>query len=289
MIVSYNVAGMLRDCLRSLRHDLELLSAEVFVVDNASADGSADMVEAEFPWVTLIRNEENRGFGAANNQALRLARGRYLLMLNPDTWVPPRALVEMVAFMDRRPDVGAAGPRLIRADGSLDLACRRTFPSPEVAFYRLSGLARLFPHSPRFARYNLLDTDPRDSMEVDSVVGAFMMVRKSVADRVGLLDEAFSMYGEDLDWAYRIKEAGHLVWYHGPVVVLHYKGESSRQRSDQALRWFYDAMHVFYRKHYEATRPRVTTLAVHTAIDGLKRAALLRNRLRPPSRRRVSG
>ena len=282
VIVNYNVVDMLRDCLRSLGPDLARLRAEVFVVDNASADGSAEMVAAEFPAVELIRSPRNLGYSAGNNLALRRARGRYVLLLNPDTKLPPCALVDTIAYMEAHPDVGALGPKLVRADGSLDLACRRSFPSPEVAFFRLSGLARLFPRSERLARYNLLHVDPDRAMDVDSVCGAFMLVRREAIDRVGLLDEAFRMYGEDLDWAYRIKQAGWRIRYHPSVVVLHYKGQSSRQRRIRSLLAFYHAMHVFYGKHYAPSRPAPFNALVHAGIAGYAVVALLRTALPRP-------
>ena len=281
VIVNYNVRDMLRECLRSLGPDLARLRAEVFVVDNASADGSAEMVAAEFPWVVLIRSPRNRGYSAGNNLALRRASGRYVLLLNPDTKLPPGALVETVGYLEAHPGVGALGPKLVRADGSLDLACRRSFPSPEIAFFRLSGLARLFPRSPRFARYNLLHVDPDQAIDVDSVCGAFMLVRREAIQRVGLLDESFKMYGEDLDWAYRIKQAGWRIRYHPAVVVLHYKGQSSRQRPARSLLAFYHAMHVFYGKHYAPTRPAPFNALVHATIAAMTAAALLRNALHP--------
>ena len=280
VIVNYNVRDLLRDCLRSLEPDLRALRSEVWVVDNASRDDSAEMVAAEFPSVRLIHNEQNRGYAAANNQAIRAARGRYVLVLNPDTRVPPGALLACLAELDRHPDVGALGPKLIRADGSLDRACRRSFPSPEVAFFRLTGLAKLFPSHPRVARYNLLHVDPNTPLDVDSVCGAFMLVRRDVIERVGMFDEAFRMYGEDLDWAYRIKAAGWRVRYHPAVVVLHYKGQSSRQRPASSIRAFYHAMRVFYDKHYAPTRPAPFNALIHAAIWGYERAVLLRNRLR---------
>ena len=280
VIVSYNVVKLLRDCLDSLRPNLERLEAEVWVVDNASDDGSADMVAAEYPWVRLIRNPSNAGYAAANNVALRQAGGRYVLLLNPDTKLPPNTLVETLAEMDANPDLGILGPKLVRADGSLDRACRRSFPSPEIAFFRLFGLARLFPSSPRFARYNLLHLDPDQPADVDSVCGAFMLVRRDAMERVGLLDERFRMYGEDLDWAYRIKEAGWRVRYYPAVVVLHLKGSSSRQRPTRSLRWFYQAMHLFYRKHYAPTRPALFNALVHAAIDLRGNLALLQNAAR---------
>jgi GT2 family glycosyltransferase len=288
VIVSYNVVGLLRECLASIEPDRDRLDLDVCVVDNASRDGSADMVEAEFPWVRLIRNAENLGYPRGNNQALGDARGRYVLLLNPDTRLPPGALAETVAYLDQHPDIGVLGPKLVRSDGSLDLACRRSFPSPEVAFFRLFGLAQLFPNNPRFARYNLLHVDADTALDVDSVCGAFMLVRRQALEKVGVLDEAFRMYGEDLDWAYRIKQHGWRVRYHPAVVVLHHKRASSSQRPVRSLLAFYHAMHVFYRKHYAPSRPAPFNLLVHGGIWGLTAAALAQNSLRGIAAGRLS-
>lgn len=281
VIVNYKVRDLLRDCLRSLEPNLARLRGEVWVVDNASADGSVEMVAREFPWVRLIANQQNRGYGAANNQAISQARGRYILVLNPDTKLPPDAIADTIAEMEAHPDIGALGPKLVLADGTLDRACRRSFPSPEVAFYRLFGLARLFPNHPRFARYNLLNVDEDTPIDVDSVVGAYMLVRREVVERVGMFDEAFRMYGEDLDWAYRIKQAGWRVRYHPAVVVLHYKGQSSRQRPTRTIRLFYDAMHIFYDKHYAAQHSAPYNALIHLGISAYEQAVLVRNRLKP--------
>ena len=281
VIVNYKVRELLRDCLHSLEHDLGRLTGEVWVVDNASGDGSVEMMAAEFPWVRVIASSWNRGYGAANNLAIRQARGRYLLILNPDTNVPPGAILDTIAEMEAHPDIGALGPKLIRADGTLDRACRRSFPSPEVAFYRLSGLARLFPHHPRFARYNLLNVDEDTALDVDSVCGAYMLLRREVVERVGMFDEAFRMYGEDLDWAYRIKAAGWRVRYHPAVTVLHLKGQSSRQRPVSSIRAFYDAMRVFYNKHYAAQHGAPFNTLIHLGVSAFEAAALVRNRLKP--------
>jgi GT2 family glycosyltransferase len=179
---------------------------------------------------------------------------RYALLLNSDTEVPADALASMVRYMDSRPEVGMAGPKLVLEDGSLDKACRRGFPTPAVSFYHFSGLAKLFPHSPRFARYNMTFADPDQEIEVDSVVGAYMQVRREAIAQVGLLDETFFMYGEDLDWAYRVKKAGWTVMYHPQVIVRHVKRASSR-RNPKAQFEFYRAMLIFYRKHFRATTP----------------------------------
>lgn len=257
VIVNYNVRDLLRTCLRSIAESVSDLAIRVWVVDNGSQDGSAAMVREEFPGIAL-RETSNRGFAHGNNLALReiLAAAehdglpRYVLLLNPDTELPPTALAEMVRFLDARPAAGAAGPRLLLRDGSLDLACRRAFPTPLVSFYHFAGLSKLFPRSRRFGRYNMTFLDPTAVAEVDSVVGAFMLVRGEVLRRVGLLDEDFFMYGEDLDWALRIKQAGWKVLYNGQAIVHHYKRASSRQRNTQSLIAFYQAMLIFFRKHY---------------------------------------
>jgi N-acetylglucosaminyl-diphospho-decaprenol L-rhamnosyltransferase len=258
IIVSYNTRRLLGECLTSVYRSQGDFAYEVWVVDNASTDGSAYMVAAEFPQAHLIRSELNGGWPYANNlglTAISAPQGqapRYVLLLNPDTLLPSSALANMLAFMAEHPEVGAAGPRLVRANGELDLACRRSFPTPMSSFYRIYGLSRLFPHSPRFARYNLNYLEPDQTVEVDSVAGSFMMVRGEAIEQVGMLDESFFMYGDDLDWAYRMKAAGWKVYYNADVTVLHYKGEASKA-SRRAHREFYRAMHVFYEKHYRTT------------------------------------
>ncbi len=282
VIVNYNTRDLLRRCLETVFAS-EGVSFRLCVVDNASTDGSAAMVARDFPQVHLIANEVNLGYPAANNQGLRamgFERGqrgeaRYALLLNPDTELPPDALAKMTAFLDAHPEAGVAGPRLVRPDGSLDLACRRAFPSPEVSFYRLTGLSRLFPRSRRFGRYNLTYLPEDETAEVDSVVGAYMQVRAAAIEQVGLLDESFFMYGEDLDWAFRIKAAGWKVYYYPEVTVLHVKRASSR-RSGRAQVEFWRAMEIFYRKHYETQTPR----PVHWLIIAAIRAKLAWTRWR---------
>jgi N-acetylglucosaminyl-diphospho-decaprenol L-rhamnosyltransferase len=288
VIVNYNTCDLLRACLLSIGRSEATPAFELFVVDNASTDGSARMVASEFPDAQLIESGVNGGYARANNLALRRSRGRYLLLLNPDTELPPSALRAMVDFMDAHPEAGAAGPKLVRLDGSLDLACRRSFPSPEVSFYRMLGLSAHFPRSRRFGRYNLTYLDPDQPAEVDSVVGAFMMVRAEAVGQVGLLDEAFFMYGEDLDWAYRIKSRGWKILYNPGVVVLHHKGASSRRRSQRTIVEFYRAMYIFYRKHYARETNRLLGALIVAAIWAKCGLSLATNRLRPPQTRRVS-
>ncbi|MDX1614405.1 MAG: glycosyltransferase family 2 protein [Candidatus Promineifilaceae bacterium] len=258
VIVNYNVRDLLRRCLTSVFATEGEVRLRVCVVDNASEDGSVEMVRAEFPDALVIANRENVGYPSANNQGLRAlglidpdpaSRPRYALLLNPDTEVPANAFATLINHLDENPDIGVIGPKLVMPDGQLDLACRRSFPTPEIAFYRMTGLSRLFPGSRRFGRYNMTFLDEDETAEVDSVVGAFMMVRERAIARVGLLDERFWMYGEDLDWAKRIKAAGWRVVYYPEVQVLHVKRASSRQ-SKRAKVEFYRAMLIFYYKHY---------------------------------------
>jgi GT2 family glycosyltransferase len=260
IIVNYNVSGLLRRCLHTVFASEGDYAYKVCVVDNNSRDDSVAMVRAEFPQVKLIANRENVGYPAANNQGLR-ALGiqgedppRYALLLNPDTEVPPDAFSFFLEYMDEHGDIGAVGPRLIRPDGSLDLACRRGFDSMSALFYRMIGLSRLFPNSPRFARYNMTYLDEYSRTDVDSVVGAFMWVRSAAINQVGLLDDRFWMYGEDLDWAKRMKDEGWRIVYEPAVTVLHVKRASSRQNPRAEIE-FYRAMLLFYYKHYRDSTP----------------------------------
>ncbi len=267
IIVNYNTRDLLRQCLTSVYASRGRFTFEVCVVDNASSDGSAAMVQAEFPQVRLIQSPRNGGYAYANNLGLRAfgfddpdrlsptaTLPQFALLLNPDTVLPPAALADMLAFMAEHPTAGVAGPKLVLLDGSLDLACRRSFPTPQISFYRMVGLSRLFPRSRRFGRYNMTYADPDQVTEVDSVVGAFMLVRGEAIRRAGLLDESFFMYGEDLDWAKRIKDSGWKVYYNPAVTVQHVKRAASRF-SRKAQVEFYRAMLIFYRKHYAAHTP----------------------------------
>jgi len=288
VIVNYSTRYLLRDCLHSVQASRGMADYEVIVVDNCSPDGSAEMVRQEFPQVRLIASTVNGGYAYANNLGLRQSQGRHLLLLNPDTVLPPTALLDMLAFVQEHPDAGVAGPKLVLADGSLDLACRRSFPSLDVAFYRLVGLSRRFPHSPLYNRYNLGYLDPDRVAEVDSVVGAFMWIRGEALKQAGLLDERFFAYAEDIDLCYRIKvEHGWKVYYNPSVVVTHYKGQSTRQRSTAMTIQFYRAMWLFHEKHYARHTSFLENWAVAVGTLGLCCLALIINALRPPEKRKV--
>ncbi len=264
VIVSYNTKDLLRRCLESVFASTNV-TFTVCVVDNGSSDGSERMVGMEFPRVHLIANVENMGYPAANNQGLRCVgfgpesfhdAPDYALLLNPDTEMDPDVLSKVITYANQNRSIGVLGPKLVRLDGSLDMACRRSFPTPEISFYRLVGLSKLFPKHRTFGQYNLSYLDENEIAEVDSVVGAFMMVRKQAIEQVGYLDEAFFMYGEDLDWAYRIKQAGYIVVYYPEVTVLHVKRASSRQFPRSKVE-FWRAMEIFYRKYYAVNTPLV--------------------------------
>lgn len=276
VILNYNTRDLLRACLASVYASQGDFSFTLCVVDNASQDDSSRMVAEEFSQAGLIVCRENRGYSAGNNEAIRrLGFGdlsatpgslpRYLLLLNPDTEVPRDGLARMVAFMDARPQAGIAGPCLRRPDGSLDRACRRSFPTPQVSFFRMTGLSRLFPRSRVFNAYNL-EYLPEDAVHpVDAVVGAYMQLRRETVAQIGLLDEDYFMYGEDLDWAKRAKDQGWEVWYNGQVEVTHVK-EAASKRSRKARIAFYEAMWIFYRKHYRAGTPWLMDKAVLAGI-----------------------
>lgn len=250
VIVSYNTRDLLLNCLRSVYACNGSIEPEVFVVDNASSDGSVEAVRVEFPQCTVIANRENLGFSKANNLALKRAGGRYILLLNPDTVVEPDVLEKMTDYMDSHPDVGMVSCKLITDDGSLDLACRRSFPSLWDGFCRASGLSKWFSKSRLFARYNLTYLDENETHEVECVNGAFMFVRTEALAQVGLLDEDYFMYIEDMDWCYRFRKAGWKIVYHPCATTLHLKGRSGNPRSTEMVRELFKSTEIFYRKHY---------------------------------------
>ncbi len=254
IIVNYNVKDFLRQALLSVRRAVSGLTAEIIVVDNASEDGSAETVRAEFPEVRIIENIENLGFAVANNQALRVASGRFIVLLNPDTVVQENTFSAIHDFLcsNEGKNAGMVGCKILNPDGTLQLACRRSFPTPWVAFTRLSGLSKLFPKSRIFGKYNLTYLDENALTEVEAISGSFMAVRREALDRIGFLDETFFMYGEDLDWCFRMRAAGWKIFYLPQTQIIHFKGESSKRSNLDSLRIFYQAMHLFARKHFRA-------------------------------------
>ena len=249
VIVSYNVRHYLVQCLESLVRALEGIDGEVWVVDNASTDGSVAAVRHHFPDVEVIENRVNVGFSRANNQAICRAHGDFILLLNPDTIVSRESLGDALALMRREGRAGALGARMFNRDGSFALESRRGLPTPMTAFYKMCGLCRLFPRSKRFGKYYMQYLDPREASKIEVVSGAFMLLRKTMLDEVGLLDEDYFMYGEDVDLSYRSMKGGWENWY-VPTTVMHYKGESSRTNSAGYVFNFYNAMLIFINKHF---------------------------------------
>jgi len=245
IIVSYNVRDLLESCLHSVASAVMGVSHEIFVVDNNSDDGTVEMLRLRFPDVTLFANNENLGFAKANNIALQQARGEYLLLLNPDTLVQEDTVQYMLRFFEENGDVGMAGCKIIKPDGTLEAACRRSFPSPWVSFTKMTGLSSLFPRSRMFARYNLTYLCEDESYEVDAISGSFMMLRREVYDEIGGLDESYFMYGEDLDWCFRTQQAGWKLFYVHGTKIIHYGGESTKRSSIDATAEFYRAMQLF--------------------------------------------
>jgi len=249
IIVNYNAGRLLKECIDSIFEE-STMSLDIWVVDNNSHDDSAAMVESDFPEVNLIRNSENVGFAKANNMALSRIKADYALLLNPDTVIRDNAIEKVARFMDKDPEVGIAGCRVLNEDGTLQLACRRSIPTPGVAFFRLSGLSRLFPKSKMMAKYNLTYQDADAVHEVDAVSGAFLMIRRKAIDDVGALDERFFMYGEELDWCLRTKKAGWKVMYYPDAEIIHYKGQCSKSNGRKAAFEFYRSMYLFHKKHF---------------------------------------
>jgi GT2 family glycosyltransferase len=250
IIVNYNAEKLLQRCISSVYDETKQVPFDIWVIDNNSKDTSVLMVRQDFPQVNLVENKENVGFAKANNQAITKCAGDYILLLNPDTLILQNAIEKMIKFMDRNPDIGICGCKVLNEDGTLQLACRRSIPTPGVAFFRLSGLSKLFPNSKITAKYNLTYLDPDSLNQVDAVSGAFLMIRKEVVNEIGLLDERFFMYGEELDWCLRAKKAGWSIMYYPDANIVHYKGECSRFNHRKATIEFYRSMYLFHKKHF---------------------------------------
>jgi GT2 family glycosyltransferase len=268
VIVNYNVCYFLEQALLSVRRAAEKLeqSVEVFVVDNNSVDGSVAMVRTRFPEVILIENKDNPGFSVANNQALRNAQGEYVLLLNPDTVVEEDTFRACCAFMDDHPNAGGLGVKMLDGQGKFLPESKRGLPTPWVAFYKIFGLAKLFPKSRQFGRYHLGFLDKDQTHEVEVLSGAFMMMRYATLEQVGLLDEDYFMYGEDIDLSYRITQGGWKNYYFPHTRIIHYKGESTKRTSVNYVFVFYRAMVIFARKHFAPKQAGMFSLLINAAI-----------------------
>lgn len=272
IIVNYRTYNLTKKTIESVINEKHPFSYNIYVVDNASGDGSLEKLQEDFKSqvdegvLKFIENSKNSGFSHANNKALRLSSSEYVLLLNSDTKVHDDCLEKCLNYMVGDGKIGALGCKILLPDGELDKACRRSFPTPAVSFYRMTGLSFLFPKSKRFGRYNLTYLDEDGTYEVDSLSGAFMLVRMDAINQIGPLDEDFFMYGEDIDWCYRIKQVGWKVVYHGAATITHFKGGSGRQ--GKALYEFYNAMKLFYDKHYRKENNPLVTAFIYAGIWG---------------------
>jgi O-antigen biosynthesis protein len=256
IIVNYNVKELLEQCIISILAASKNLKVEIIVVDNNSFDGSVEYLKAKFSGnanIRIISSPVNLGFAKANNLGAKEARGEYLLILNPDTILQEDTLEKSLNFYKTNKETGALTCKLILPNGKLDLACRRSFPTPSVAVYRILGLSRIFPNSKTFGKYNLTYLDENKTYEVDAIVGAFMLIRKEIYDSVKGFDEDYFMYGEDLDLCYRIKKAGYKIYYYPETSIIHYKGESTKKSSISYVNNFYGAMQIFVKKNLKTS------------------------------------
>jgi O-antigen biosynthesis protein len=266
IIVNYNVQHFLEQCLYSVRKASKNILIEVFVVDNNSVDGSVQMVKEKFPEVYLIENKKNTGFSYANNQAIRASQGEYVLLLNPDTVVEEDTFSKIISFMDSHDDAGGLGVKMLDGKGNFLPESKRGLPTPSVAFYKIFGLSKLFPKSKIFGRYHLGFLDKDKTHDVEILSGAFMLIRKSVLDKIGLLDETFFMYGEDIDLSYRILLGGYKNYYFPETRIIHYKGESTKKSSVNYVFVFYRAMVIFAKKHFSQNNAKLFSFLINIAI-----------------------
>src|SRR6218665_1140638 len=266
IIVNYNVQHFLEQCLHSVRKAARNVSTEVYVVDNNYVYGSMTMVKEKFPEVLLIENKKNTGFSYANNQAIRIAKGEYILLLNPDTVVEEDTFEKVVGFMDSHPDAGGLGVKMLDGKGNFLPESKRGLPTPSVAFYKIFGFSRIFPKSKVFGKYHLGYLDKDKTHDVDVLSGAFMLMRKTALDKVGLLDETFFMYGEDIDLSYRITLGGYKNYYFPETRIIHYKGESTKKSSVNYVFVFYKAMVIFAQKHFSQNNAKMFSLLINIAI-----------------------
>lgn len=289
IIVNYCTYDLTKQAIESIINREYPFSYKVYIVDNASYDGSLEKLQIDFSkeindgLIKFIANTENKGFASANNLALKQISSKYVLLLNSDSIVSENCLENCLNYIESDNNIGALGCKVTLPDGTLDNACRRSFPDVNVSFYRMTGLSQLFPKSKRFSRYNLTYLDENRTYEVDCLAGAFMMVRSKTIEEVGLLDEKFFMYGEDIDWCYRIKKAGWKIFYNGNAEIIHYKGTNSKQKIKLIFE-FHRAMQIFYDQHYKDNNHRLVTAITYIGIWSIFGFKLLLNQFKkqPP-------
>lgn len=266
IVVNYNVEYFLAQCLYSVRKAAQFADIETIMVDNASSDGSVEMTRRLFPEVQVIANKDNKGFSKANNQAIRISKADYVLLLNPDTLVEEDTFKKCIEFMDEHPNSGGLGVKMVDGKGQFLAESKRGLPTPMVAFYKIFGLSNLFPKSETFGQYHLGHLDKNKTHKIDILAGAYMMMRNSVLDKVGLLDEDFFMYGEDIDLSWRIRLAGYDNYYFPETRIIHYKGESTKKSSVNYVLVFYNAMIIFAKKHFTKSHANVFEILIQMAI-----------------------
>ncbi len=284
IIVNYETYDLTEQTIESVINHDQPFEYDIYLVDNGSKDGSIDRLkerflkESEDGLIKFILNNENRGFAHANNLALKEITSKYILLLNSDTVVVDNCLEDSMNYMETHKKIGALGCKVVLPDNTLDKACRRSFPDFYVSFYRMTGLSRIFPKSKRFGRYNLTYLNEDKTYEVDCIVGAFMLVRSKTIQDVGFLDESFFMYGEDIDWCYRIKAANWKIIYFSNAKIIHYKGASNSKKQNKRLTYeFYRAMYIFYNNHYKDGYPWITTAATYLGIWSICSLKMFKN------------
>jgi GT2 family glycosyltransferase len=272
IIINYCTYDFTKKAIESIINKNHPFKYDIYVVDNDSADGSLEKLLNTFSkekndgLIKFIANNENKGFAYANNMAIKKTSAKYVLLLNSDTIIVDDCLEKCFNYMESNEDAGAMGCKVVLSDGTLDKACRRSFPDVKVSFYRMTGMSHIFPKSERFGRYNLTYLDENETYEVDCIVGAFMFVRSEAIDHVGLLNETFFMYGEDIDWCYRIKTAGWKIIYYSDAKIIHYKGASSKKQKTKLIYEFHRAMNIFYDEHYKNQNQWATTAFTYIGI-----------------------
>ncbi|MCB0699705.1 MAG: glycosyltransferase [Chitinophagales bacterium] len=267
IIVNYNVKYFIEVCLHSVQKAARGMDAEVIVVDNNSQDGSGEMIREKFPEITLIENKDNKGFSKANNQGVAIAKGEYILFINPDTVMPEDFLQKLCGYLDEHPEAGSVGPKLIDGRGNYAPDGKKSFPSLSVAIFKTTGINKIFSKSPYFNKYYAVHVDKDQTAEVDMLSGCCMMVRRKVIDEIGgAFDESYFMYCEDFDLSYRIQKSGYKNVYYPETTLIHYKGESTRKATISHVRIFNDALSTFVRKHYSKSHARLFIMLINVGI-----------------------
>lgn len=280
IIVNYGTYELTKQTVLSVEDTVETIDYEIIIVDNDSPDDSFRLLDDDFhddQKVELIQNSNNDGFAIANNIGIRQANGDYILLLNSDVLVKENTIEECLDYIKSHENIGCLGCRVMLPDGKLDKACRRSFPTFTVSFYRMTGLSKIFPNSPRFNRYNLSYLDDSGVYPVDCIVGAFMLIPHRILNECGLLDESYFMYGEDIELCYDIKQLGYEVYYYGKSEIIHYKGASGKNK--RLLYEFHKSMEIFYEKHYKKSDNILINIITYLAIWTLYYLKLLRLKL----------